>query len=81
MGYLHAWGFNIISDIYTEKSDSGTNLIEGICEQQGKRCEVHIRKKGTSKGMTMKGVMKFGKKGKLRPRYIGPFQVLKGVGL
>ncbi|XP_069151830.1 uncharacterized protein [Solanum lycopersicum] len=28
----------------------------------------------------MKGVMRFGKKGKLIPRYIGPFEVLKRVG-
>ncbi|KAK4713649.1 hypothetical protein R3W88_019556 [Solanum pinnatisectum] len=29
----------------------------------------------------MKGVMIFGKKGKPSPRYIGPFEVLKCVGL
>lgn len=29
----------------------------------------------------MKGVMRFGKKGKLSPRYIGPFEILGCVGL
>ena len=29
----------------------------------------------------MKGVMRFGKKGKLAPRYIGPFEILERVGM
>ena len=29
----------------------------------------------------MKGVMRFGKNGKLAPRYIGPFEILKRVGM
>ena len=28
----------------------------------------------------MKGVMRFGKRGKLSPRYIGPFEILRIVG-
>ena len=28
----------------------------------------------------MKGVMRFGKKGKLSPRFVGPFEVLESVG-
>ena len=28
----------------------------------------------------MKGVMRFGKKGKLSPRFIGPFEILERVG-
>ena len=28
----------------------------------------------------MKGVMRFGKKGKLSPRYVGPFEIMERVG-
>ncbi|WMV46596.1 hypothetical protein MTR67_039981 [Solanum verrucosum] len=28
----------------------------------------------------MKGIMRFGKKGKLSPRYLGPYQILRHVG-
>ena len=28
----------------------------------------------------MKGVMRFGKKGKLSPRYIGPFEIVERIG-
>ena len=28
----------------------------------------------------MKGIMRFGKKGKLAPRYIGPFPIVKRIG-
>ena len=29
---------------------------------------------------TMKGVMRFGKNGKLSPRYVGPYKILKRIG-
>ena len=29
---------------------------------------------------SMKGVMRFGKKGKLSPRYVGPYEILKCIG-
>ena len=28
----------------------------------------------------MKGVVRFGKKGKLSPRYVGPYEILKRIG-
>ena len=32
------------------------------------------------KVLPMKGVMRFGKKGKLSPRYVGPYKILKRIG-
>ena len=32
------------------------------------------------KVVPMKGVMRFGKKGKLSPRFVGPFEILKRIG-
>jgi len=29
----------------------------------------------------MKGVMRFGRKGKLSPRFVGPFEILEKVGM
>jgi hypothetical protein len=29
---------------------------------------------------SMKGVMRFGKKGKLSPRYVGPFEITQRIG-
>ncbi|WMV15193.1 hypothetical protein MTR67_008578 [Solanum verrucosum] len=68
-------------------------LFEGL---YGRRCRSPIRwfeagdvkhlgvdlvKNAQDKVSPMKGVMRFGKKGKLSPRYIGPFEILKCVGL
>ena len=35
---------------------------------------------GVFKVSPMKGLMRFGNKGKLRPRYIGPYRISKRVG-
>jgi hypothetical protein len=41
---------------------------------------VHQLLIGIPKGITNEGVMRFGKKGKLSPRYVGPFLVTEVVG-
>lgn len=33
------------------------------------------------KGVTIEGVFRFGKKGKLSPRFIGPSEILERVGI
>ncbi|XP_070011209.1 uncharacterized protein [Nicotiana sylvestris] len=39
-----------------------------------------VGEKALLKVLPMKGVMRFGKKGKLSPRFIGPFEVLRRIG-
>ena len=38
-------------------------------------------RKSLLKVSPMKGVMRFGKKGKLAPRYIGPFEILERIDM
>lgn len=45
-----------------------------------KDLEFRIGDKVFLKVAPMKGVLRFGKKGKLRPRFIGPFDVLERIG-
>nr|GFA42988.1 retrotransposon protein, putative, Ty3-gypsy subclass [Tanacetum cinerariifolium] len=45
-----------------------------------KPMEFHVGGKVMPKVSPWKGVVRFGKKGKLNPRYVGPFKVLEGVG-
>ena len=45
-----------------------------------KALELEIGDKVFLQVAPMKGVMRFGKKGKLSPRFVGPFEVLERVG-
>ena len=45
-----------------------------------KALELEIGDKVFLQVAPMKGVMRFGKKGKLNPRFVGPFEVLERVG-
>ncbi|GKE94904.1 putative reverse transcriptase domain-containing protein, partial [Tanacetum coccineum] len=42
--------------------------------------EFQVRDKVMLKVLPLKGVIRFGKRGKLNPRYVGPFKVLERVG-
>ncbi|GJX83396.1 putative reverse transcriptase domain-containing protein [Tanacetum coccineum] len=46
-----------------------------------KPLEFQVRDRVMLKVSTRKGVIRFGKRGKLNPRYIGPFKILDRVGL
>ncbi|GKF72595.1 hypothetical protein Tco_0208709, partial [Tanacetum coccineum] len=45
-----------------------------------KPMEFQVEDKVMLKVSPWKGVVRFGKRGKLNPRYVGPFKVLKKVG-
>ncbi|GKB58984.1 hypothetical protein Tco_0915170 [Tanacetum coccineum] len=45
-----------------------------------KLMEFYVRDKVMLKVSPWKGVVRFGKRGKLNPRYVGPFKVLENVG-
>nr|GFA64146.1 putative reverse transcriptase domain-containing protein [Tanacetum cinerariifolium] len=45
-----------------------------------KPIEFQVRDKVMLKVSSWKGVVRFGKRGKLNPRYVGPFKVLEKVG-
>jgi hypothetical protein len=56
-------------------------------DRQKSYANMHLRNLEFAKGdkvflrvAPMKGVIRFGKKGKLNPRYIGPFEILERVG-
>ena len=53
---------------------------KSYADKRRKDLEFTVGDKVFLKIMAIKGVLRFGKKGKLRPRYIGPFEILKRVG-
>ncbi|XP_021735140.1 uncharacterized protein LOC110701826 [Chenopodium quinoa] len=53
---------------------------KSYADQNRRIVEFKVGEKALLKVSPTKGVMQFGRKGKLSPRYIGPYEVLKRVG-
>ncbi|KAL0332872.1 UNVERIFIED_CONTAM: Transposon Tf2-11 polyprotein [Sesamum calycinum] len=58
----------------------GLRQLEGpeLVQQTGDG--IRGRGKSFSEGVTWRGILRFGKQGKLSPRYIGPYEILERVG-
>lgn len=58
---------------------SAQDRQKSYADQRKKGLEFEIREKVFLKVAPMKGTIRFGKRGKLRPRFIGPFEILEKV--
>ena len=83
---VRPWG----TDLLRESLEKVNSIQENLLADQSRQKEYAYRKVRDLEFMEgeqvllkvspMKGVMRFGKRGKLSPRYIAPFEVLKRVG-
>ncbi|GJR94317.1 putative reverse transcriptase domain-containing protein [Tanacetum coccineum] len=63
-----------------EKLKAARNHQKSYADNRRKPLEFKVEDKVLLKVMPWKGVMRFGKKGKLAPRYVGPFEILERIG-
>ncbi|GKB83627.1 hypothetical protein Tco_0950522 [Tanacetum coccineum] len=76
----HSWHFMVgsVDRLFAGPRSKMLNPpVQSLYTRQPKRS---CRSSRESKLLEIKGVIRFGKRGKLNPRYIGPFKVLAKVG-
>ncbi|GJW69546.1 putative reverse transcriptase domain-containing protein [Tanacetum coccineum] len=83
LGLLNALGTNLdMSTAYHPQTDGQSGRTIQTLEDMLRACAINFRKVGDKvmlKVSPWKGVVHFGKWGKLNPRYVGPFKVIKMV--
>ncbi|GKC15207.1 hypothetical protein Tco_1011989 [Tanacetum coccineum] len=65
---------------YNATLDDGVVLVKSYADLKRKPMEFQVGDKVMLKVSPWKGVVRFGKRGKLNPRYVGPFKVIERVG-
>ena len=86
MGESSITGPNLIRDTSENASLIGQRLLtvqsrqKSYVDKRRRPLKFEVGDHVFLKVMPKRGVVKFGKQGKLAPRYIGPFQVLERVG-
>ncbi|GJS21171.1 putative reverse transcriptase domain-containing protein [Tanacetum coccineum] len=63
-----------------EKLKAARDRQKSYADNRRKPLEFEVGDKVLLKVLPWKGVMRFGKKGKLAPRYVGPFEILERIG-
>ncbi|GJT14284.1 hypothetical protein Tco_0861326 [Tanacetum coccineum] len=64
-----------------EKPKAARDRQKSYVDYMRKPLEFEVGDRVLLKGMHWKGVVRFGKKSKLAPRYVGPFEILEKIGL
>ncbi|GJZ38100.1 putative reverse transcriptase domain-containing protein [Tanacetum coccineum] len=64
-----------------EKLKAARDRQKSYADNRRKPLEFEVGDRVMLKVSPWKGVIRFGKKGKLAPRYVGPFEILKRIGL
>ncbi|KAL5549931.1 hypothetical protein UlMin_000107 [Ulmus minor] len=63
-----------------ERMETAQSRQKSYADKKRRPLEFQVGDAVFLKVAPMKGVMRFGKKGKLSPRYIGPFEILERIG-